>query len=181
MPPKRDPAREQLAEYYRTALEQGKTISLRRLADMSVDIVGKPLSYDDVKYWSQEDGWTKFVATSLGESPALRDKKTLFDKAKTSLFDTEEGWKEISGSARSLVALARSIPEAYNLLIEADLSEAHDYITSLLLSDWDDIPSTHRTTLVTVMGQLDKMMDQDVYVSTDGVSPDAALLKERER
>lgn len=176
-----DPAREQIEDYYRSSIEQGKFVTLKWLADNSQDIVGQPVSYDTIKYWSKEGRWTSFLATSLENVPTVRDTKELFDNAKRTLFDEGSSWKEMAGAARSVVALAKTIPDAYHLLIEADIGDCYEEINRTLLAHWDEIASTHRTTLVTTRGQLYKMMPRDIQVVQDGVSPDAVLLQERQR
>lgn len=181
MATQQDPAREELAAYYRSSIEQGKQPSLKWLADNSQDLVGQSVSYDTVKWWAKEDQWTSILADSLDGVPTVRDTKVLFDKAKAILFDKSRPWKEIAGAARLVVSLAKTIPDAYQLLVEVDIADCYEEINRMLLDHFDEIDSTHRTTLGTVRGQLYKMMPQDVQVVQDGVSPDAALLESRER
>ena len=175
-----DPARKQLADAYREFIMDGKDISLRRLSDISVDIVGKPISYDLVKYWSKEDNWMDFLSTSLGSSPDLRDTKVLFDNAKSDL-ETKESWKDRASAARAFLSLAKAIPDAYKLLIESDVSEAYDLVNDMLLNFWDEIPMTSKTTLAGARGNLKRLMDTEAQVESGGVSADAALLKKRQK
>ena len=178
MPPKKDPAREQLRAAYQAQIEAGNDVSLRWLADNSVELVGKPVSYDVVKYWSKEDNWMGFLATSLGNSPVLRDTKILFDKAKHDL-ETLVDWRARASAAKSFLALAKMVPSAYSLLIETDLAAVFDLVSSLLLDYWDDILPAQKIIFTNVRGQLHKMMDFEINVEAGGVSPDEVLLKER--
>jgi len=175
-----DPARKQLAEYYRNSIVEGRAVSLRWLADNSQQIVGISVSYDNIKFYSRNDGWLTYLADDLGTSPGLRDKKYLLDKARADLFDKEE-WKDKAASAQSFLALAKGIPSAYTLLIESDIVDVHGYILDSLLKKWDMnlIPSTHKKTLIGVMLQLEKLLPGEVEVEAGGVSPDAMLLGDR--
>jgi len=175
-----DPARKQLADAYREFIANGQDVSLRRLSEISVDIVGKPIPYDLVKYWSREDRWMDFLSTSLGSSPDLRDTKILFDNAKNDL-ETKESWHDRASAVQSFLSLAKAIPDSYRLLIESDVSEVYDLVNTMLLEFWDSIPMTNKKTIVSARGNLKKLMDTDAQVESGGVSADAALLKKRQK
>jgi len=170
-----------MAEYYKAQIVEGRAVSLRWLADNAMEVVGISVSYDTVKFWSKNDGWTTFLAENLGSSPGLRDKKGFLDKAKLDLLNPEAEWKDKAASAQSFLAVAKAIPDAYGLLIEPDVVEVHEYIVESLKLSWNSIPSTHKKTLIGVMIQLEKRLPGDIEVEIGGVSPDAALLGERAR
>jgi len=174
-----DPARKQLAEYYRNSIAEGRAVSLRWLADNSQQIVGISVSYDNIKFYSRNDGWLTYLADDLGTSPGLRDKKEFLDRAKSDLLDAEATWKDRAASAQSFLAVAKSIPSSYTLLIEADIVEVYEYIVNSLKLYWDGIVSTHKKTLIGVMVQLEKLLPGEVEVEAGGVSPDAMLLGDR--
>ena len=175
-----DSIREQLKKEYQRILETGVNITLKGLAERSVEIVGKPISYETVRVWASQDNWNFFIASSLDKSPVLRDTKNLFYKAKDDLEASPGDWAAFRDAAQSMISLAKSIPGAYRILVEQDISDAYELVNRHLIDNWYDMKTSHRKNLVSARGILFSMMDAvNLQVEEGGVSPDEVLLSER--
>ena len=178
---KQDQIRQIIEDFYIQAIKDGKPVNLRWLAEHSEEIVGEPVPYPTLRMWSFQQNWSAVIAKTLGDSPDLAISKEFINLSRESLL-ASQSWKEMASNAKAFIVAVKGLSKEYFLIVEPDVSEVYEFLNKHLLEEWDAIkPVSARTTIFTSAMQLKKMLPKVVVIKDDGVSPDAALLEDRQR